>query len=1144
MPILLFADLDALRLALASGAVPAAIAAAPARAALDSLGRVWLQTETPLSRTITASLTRLGIPILGGQADVELSPIACWLEMFAPVRAMDAAKTPAPALLLVPGHRAAAIAAEVKRLSPESEIELRISDSADDVMLRVKPCPTFTLLAGGNLSFLEQQPRIWVQAGFEHPLAQLIEPPAGQFALVQASGTWNWLPEEPFAAELREFDLPEMAPGWLDADCRLALEMPLRLVEGRTGEPAELWLIREKPFEQLERFAREAGQALVERFRWAVIQAESSPIVLLWARQMKGKPPVAVVDGLGFRTYLKLPQLFVPCGYRLSPPLRRDVVRQLCGEAANDLTLLLPAAQGEFQTVRAPESAFEPLEGAVEFAIDGAGQALKHATPGKILEWDPFVVEEAAAKPIALPRIPPRTRLATPAPTAGMLSRLKSWWKPSRARKAADLEGAIAKALPPNAPAANPEAPGRLSELLIRRTKLEKRFLEAMRSPDPAEGVALLPELAAANAQLGHLTDAAACWLTAIWQHPAPPRYWLWGWLQVEKKLGRAPFDEHNLRALVEMTPSPGSVRMLAASVVWLSGQQSPSQPLCEHAGAIRALLEACEPWLPIRAVWLAQLGLTRAAGGDALALARTRDRLNERLYQTGLSVELDLPSFLRFAGRAAGERFPAVRDWLLRLRDSAHRWIDAQARQRPADYLIKSIDGYPDQEGAGTKAIVDLMLAWGLARLGEATAARHLARPARDALVRFSDPVYTFLGRAFEVRMLQALDGKSAPGSLPAELLQELERHKPTPNDDRPLMTQYRINCLRQHSRILEPAESVNAYLGSAPRFFQSEWMRTRENPEQVDSSIGRLLQMPRSAVDRAEMLGTALALAPRLGPRFAGPLLARVGSHLDRVDDGLSRVLLTGDALAIAALFDLHDAGRGLLEHLLKSFAAESCRFSSLALQLLRSLVSDRHHGPDDLHRLEALPGQCLRVLRRLGLNQDLNRLRASAIEWILQGEPLGNLRRAQPDTWLPALRAMLHLSGGSSDQRDDEQATLLLDAGRQCLLYTDIASNDKVPLACAYAAALGQAPVRVAQGRVEEMFRDLTGLFDLRQTNTHFALALLRVIDSVVRSLVADEFMLGPGVRGWLADDEFLVRRRMQQDLQAAIAARSTP
>src|SRR5205814_1504458 len=159
----------------------------------------------------------------------------------------------------------------------------------------------------------------------------------------------------------------------------------------------------------------------------------------------------------------------------------------------------------------------------------------------------------------------------------------------------------------------------------------------------------------------------------ALWEKDDPPDYWLWGWLQTEKKLGRLLFGENDFRQLLATTPSPASVRLLAASVVWHT--QRRTEALNEFLGAIRVVLEANEHWLPVRAAWLAQVGLARVARGDVLALVRARDRLAARMAHSGLSLELDVPAFVRFSGRDAGDRFQAVRDWLVRARDLMHRW-------------------------------------------------------------------------------------------------------------------------------------------------------------------------------------------------------------------------------------------------------------------------------------------------------------------------------------------------------------------------------------------------------------------------------------------------------------------------------------
>src|SRR5262249_44239198 len=122
--------------------------------------------------------------------------------------------------------------------------------------------------------------------------------------------------------------------------------------------------------------------------------------------------------------------------------------------------------------------------------------------------------------------------------------------------------------------------------------------------------------------------------------------------------------------------PQAADVRALAAYVFWAAEQRPPSRPLVERLPRVRHFLETWERILPVRAVWLAWVGLTRLSGGDVLGLARARDRLLERLYQNGLRPEQDLAPFLRFSGQPSSERFRAFREWLVGLADRGQDWL------------------------------------------------------------------------------------------------------------------------------------------------------------------------------------------------------------------------------------------------------------------------------------------------------------------------------------------------------------------------------------------------------------------------------------------------------------------------------------
>src|SRR5262245_3253815 len=271
MPTLLFASLEALGLALGGGAAPAEMPGAPGRGAVDPQGRVWLQIDSALTRDTSAALGRLGVTIIGGNAETELSPVSCWFEL---LPLLPAACCPVgPILLAVPARKLGQTAAEVRRLSPESKLHYRLSESSDDALLEVERCPVFSLTPGGErAAFYEQAPRVWVEAGFEHLLAHLVQPPADQLAMIRAPARWSWLSDEPFEREIGEFRLMERRSRFVEGGGLNPIALPLRLVEGGAPEPAELWLLRERPVEQLQELARQSGQAFLERFRWALLE--------------------------------------------------------------------------------------------------------------------------------------------------------------------------------------------------------------------------------------------------------------------------------------------------------------------------------------------------------------------------------------------------------------------------------------------------------------------------------------------------------------------------------------------------------------------------------------------------------------------------------------------------------------------------------------------------------------------------------------------------------------------------------------------------------------------------------------------------------------------------------------------------------
>jgi hypothetical protein len=670
----------------------------------------------------------------------------------------------------------------------------------------------------------------------------------------------------------------------------------------------------------------------------------------------------------------------------------------------------------------------------------------------------------------------------------------------------------------PAAPLRRADQPGEAvprGEWQQRREALERRFREAVAPLPPAERQALWPELAEVYGRLGQHADAAVCWVNALWEDDAPPAAWAEAWLRAEAQgpEGRQGDDRW------ADARTPAAVRGLAAYVVWASMQDPPPATLAANLGRCQRLFDDHEGQLSVRAAWLARCGLAKLAGGDALGLARSRDRLFERLRHAGLSFDRDLPGFLRFAGAEAGAHAREVGDWLERLRESVQRWIGKLGR--PGDLSIMREKGL-EPETRFTRHYADLILAWGLARLGEAESARQLLAEAGKALTG-QDEVHRILLAAFRHRIGQAVEGQPGHESLPAEVLNGLERLE---SKDR-----YCVDRLRERSRILEPVDWVDPVRGLVMTHatgFHDQARRLLKLPDLPDPT--RLAQELRFEWRQAQRFGQlplavqiSLEVAPRLGEGFAREALALLPKAFDqagRAGEHEKEYALIARGLFAAAHFD------------------QAAVLRDLASRLVRLLATRPLDG-----KLEVLAGDCLRALRRAGLRYDLDRVVGRLKAWALEGRDPAELRTKHPDKWPVALRALLHVAAGWFLFGREAQATAVLDAARQQFVAGDppLPPGEQTELAKTYAATLGQAPVRLALGRLEELFQCLREVRLRGSTNSHYTLAPLELVEAVVRAVVHDDFLLGPAVRRWRDDEEFVVRQRIRRDLATLVERR---
>jgi hypothetical protein len=996
---------------------------------------------------------------------------------------------------LRPTSLLAEFAGEMLRLGNDRQgFRILGDDASEFALLRVIGPPYYTLLRAldadraGPRAFVERAPQVWVQAGYTHPLVEQLKPADGQWLLLRSPNEWRTVSDSPFndIYGVLEFALPAAPVQWQERQPEARIRVPLQLVPASSTAAAELWVLRDRGFEQIDELVRTADDQLLERLAFAVAEHDGRTTVILRARPSKQGPPVLVLLGQAFQPFLKLPNLFLPMGTALLPPLRRDAVRKLLAEDADQLVWLYPTGDGGFRPESLADGGFRPLSDWVDYVLHHERRALQEWVAATTFEFEPFVCKDAEAprpkkKEPAEKRPQPEDHGEAPASPLSLPAVKKG------KRPATKVEEAL-----PELPVATP------SELQRRLQETEQRFLAFEGPLDDPQRQALWPELAGLNSALGHTADAALCWVQALW--PDTPRSTAFadGWHHAEKLKG----DEAPAALLARTEPTAGEARAVAA---WLTARRQSLEPA--RLAEVRRFLERHEDLLPVRAAWLAAAAAFRLSHGDVLALTRTRDRLLQRLFEKGLTHDQDLPSFLRFSGVASSDRMREFRNWLVDLPGRVERWV--AARTFPTT----------EADAGDTNAYAHLMLAFGLARLGDDNVATRLLGRAEEWLKERGGPeqdVHVVLLQAFRHRIEQALQGKPVAGPLPAEVLEYAAQM--------PQEVRFKVDRLRMTSRILEPHHEVDAFrtyhkLDDA----QAALVRLQDiaDREQLEKESRRLLAdafraSSPSHYRRFMTVDALLRAAPRTSEDFAREVLALAPATCDAHDDLMERGRVLGRALVVAAHFSQAD----IVPALLACFR-----------RVLRP-----SHGALTLDQLEQLAGKCFRGLRKLGMNDEIRLLLAEVTDVVTRGMPFTGLRLSPQ--WPGIVTVLLHVAAGSFYFNDEPEGRRLLEEARELLYQGGLERQEQTKLACTYAATLGQAPVALALHAIDEMLTKLRRVYDGYLTNSHYSLAKLRVVEAIVLAVVTEEFAMGEVARRWLEDDEYLVRKRIHRDVQDAL------
>ncbi|HEY1191238.1 MAG TPA: hypothetical protein VGE74_26630 [Gemmata sp.] len=1167
--ILLFPDLDTVRLALTSGIVPAEVTLAPAAVSFDGQGKIYVEPTANLTRTVTKNLDRIGVKGSKRHASDEPQEVTCWPQLLPATRDPIAPtiSNQQPVLFeLESAEDLPALVTEMLRLGNDRQgfRWFTVPDEADTkrVLLRVIGPPYYTLLraldkgssgtAGTVRAYLERAPRVWVEIGHTLPLAAQLRVADKQLLIIRAPRQWVYLDEAPFqdVYDNMQFKLPAAPVGWTEAKAPKKMSVPLRLTGGNASETAELWVLRENAVEQLDTLVRDSDDRLLQRLMFAVAtDAAGARTVILRVRPSKLTPPVLALDNaLAFRPYWKLPNLFLPIGTRLHPTLRRDAVRKLLADDADQVVWLYPnevkdgapAKAGGFTPEFVPDAAFRSLEDWVDYVIEDEQKPLSAWIEATRFDFDTFVCKEAGGskpKPDKGDKDPKEKDDDAKAPKPGG----PAGKAPAKGKPGATKPTATAEFLPPVEDVRKP------NEWEVRAKELEQEFLALEGALDTPERVAMWPELATAYTGSGkHQMDAAICWLDALWDADPLPADWLAHWVRCELPGAGSTITAPEFDKLLHHTGSGlEDSRRVVAAFLWLAAQQPVPRWLTDRLPALQTYLETHDSSLPVRAVWLAGFRLAQLSGADVLGLARVRDRLLKRLLEQGLQPERDLPYFLRVAGVKDSERMRVVRDKAMELHGTIRKWLDDSAAVQKNEHL------------KANHPLVDLLFAFAVGKLGEATQAKKLLDDARKVLERpiptswqdnklfetvVSAVASNFVYKAFKYRVEQVLAGKPATGQLSAEIVHELEelgnKARSGGTNNPFLRGEYVIGRLREQSRILEPQERLDPYSywtkNQDPLKKELAELHTIKDPNKLTDKIRKLFKDGVTGKTQKEVqfhvLHEGLPLASlRVNEAFTVELLNLVPAALQG----------TGGANESP---DLPKKQGELLERAL--FHAGHFNRDDLVKKLVDDFSNLVHSKPLEMKfkLINVVAGQCMRSLKKLGLSNEIDRFLTKLHSEVLGGATPAELKKkhqAKPEVWAAVLQTQLNLAGGWLHFGRQDRALPILEEARNELLSSGVSlqPKDYTELARAYVTALGQGPAELALVRMVELFKKMS---PAKITNTwttaqYYSRFHLNLVEDVIRAVVNDDAALGPSGRRWLDDDEYLVRRRIHTDMK---------
>jgi hypothetical protein len=1135
MTTLVFEDLDTLRAALDAGIVPAEVQASAVMVEIDEDGCVQVETEVAISRVDRKTLRDAGVEFRSRTLNAAQS-LSCWAEILPTQPAPEPEPPLGEVLFVSEGDEGfLRISGELLRLGSEDQ---RLAFFTDEHGVRRNLCrvpdpPYYAILRAFDRddplrAFVPVRPgsRVWIELGASHPMAGRLDGQPGQLILISRPigrgqrAAWLRVPDGPWVDlhAVSNVALP-VATAWTPSKPSAHLQVALRLVRAPSKRPADLWVLRERALEQVEDLVRTIPEDVTMRLRFAIVEHDD-PVsggtktqVVLRARRSAAGPPALQLDAEAYVPVPQIPDLYLPVGMMLDPPLRPNRLRELFGSDASRIMWLAPAEEAGrgrgFRRESLPEAGFAPLSEWVEYLVGAHEARLEPWVRSTIFDLDKYVsigVEwaEGAAPPPKDKRRPDKEggRRREPLPTA----------EPTPDFPAIDF-GAAAVPVDPVVPAVE-LAPIDLPRNAIEEqlSALEQRFCELDTALDDPARVGMWAELGNLQAALLRSREAALCWSRALWEPSVEggPSSLSLGRRWVESECRMLGFSEGGqLLGIVDIVESDldeQMVRALAAEVAYIDLYARASEPeRARNLGAappplggemlarLQRFFTTHGALLDLRTLWLARSALARLAGDDRLALFQTRDAIMASLRE-GIGLSRNIPTFVRTHGSDGdvGD-LDRIGNELLRVRD------EYLATKRKRSTIESS---YPN---ARTDAYVRLVFAWGFARIGRPQTAREELEAGQELFgttiaPKGGDVIHVAAHAAYRARVEQALEGippgapfSAAPGGPIAarERLAGLDRFK--------------YDRLVQLSRVLDPRQDVDAFY---------KWNHREDEP----FAGLALLTRPDALADLFDrMLANMASLGPEPRARELGVLL----EYLEALPEPLAVVRL-----------------RAALPHINNTPIDERPRLLRNAL-----LIAGYHDRGD-------LIGEVLATLARSDAELTLAHP-ADYAELLARGAPV--LRRSNyevqlsalltkleerlaGDTLLAGVIARLHIAAAFASLGQSGRVGAAF-AAAHALLGELTMPTEYQSLLRELSVALSRSTPGQAIVGAGALMKRLANTTDLMSTNSHYCLAVIQLMEAVVTALASEDLVLSQWARRWVEEDEHLLHRRIHRDLAMA-------